>query len=98
MLQRQSGSTADEWQQLRRSELTAVADRERLNAINCAVCVLGISLADLARVLTLAEQAQQGGLSIALGCIGGLQEQLVPKVADRLCAWESDLALEAKAT
>ena len=34
MLRRQSASTSDEWHQLRRSELTAAADRERLDAIS----------------------------------------------------------------
>ncbi len=143
MLRRQSANTADEWQQLRRSELT---DRERLiysgrelqrllhpkapaqhspllytaipntvtvtgdngalavfknglgtntghvDTLEGAVCVSGISPADLSRVLKLAEH---GGLSTELG---GLEEQLVQRVADRLCAWESDLAAEAKAT
>jgi hypothetical protein len=61
-----------------------------------AVCVSGISPADLARVITLAEQ---GDLSTAATtALGGIQEQLVQRVADRLCARESNLALEAKAT
>ena len=47
----------------------------------------GIKPADLAQVFTLAER---GRLNTVLG---GHKEQLVQRVADRLCAWESDLAL-----
>ena len=43
------------------------------------------------RVLTLAEQ---GGLRTELEG----QKRLVQGVTDRLCAWESELATEAKAT
>jgi hypothetical protein len=67
-------------------------DTGQVDTLEGAVCVSGISPADLSWVLTLAEQ---GGLSTELG---GLEEQLVQRVADRLCAWESDLAAEAKAT
>jgi ribonuclease HI len=150
MLRRQSATTTDDWHQLRRSELTAAADRERLNAISRfysgrelqrllhprapaphspalytdipdtvvvtgdsnalavfkdglgpdkaqaemlegAVRVSGIQPADLDRVLSLVER---GGLGAAL--VG--RKRLVQGVADRLCAWESELATEAKAT
>jgi carbamate kinase len=56
-----------------------------------AVCVSNIKLADLGQILTL---AGQGGLPIELEG----QKQTVQGVADRLCAWESELATEAKAT
>ena len=56
-----------------------------------AVCVSGIKPADLGRILTLAEQ---GGLRAELI----RQNRIVQGVTDRLCAWESELATEAKAT
>jgi len=56
-----------------------------------SVCISGIAPADLGKVLCLAEQ---GGLKAQLAG----QKRLVQSATDRLCAWESDLAKEAKAT
>ncbi len=53
--------------------------------------IFGLRPADLDRVLCLVEQ---GGLEAKLQG----QRRLVHSVSDRLCAWESDLAMEAKAT
>ena len=53
--------------------------------------ISGLRPADLDRVLCLVEQ---GGLEAKLQG----QRRLVHSVSDRLCAWESDLAMEAKAT
>jgi ribonuclease HI len=56
-----------------------------------SVCISGIAPADLGKVLGLAEQ---GGLKAQLAG----QKRLVQSATDRLCAWEFDLAKEAKAT
>ena len=55
------------------------------------VCVTGISPADLGKVLCLVERE-----GLAAQVTG--QKRLVQSATDRLCAWESDLATEAKAT
>jgi hypothetical protein len=64
---------------------------DMLALVEGAVCVSGIKPADLDRILTL---AQQGVLCIELK---GLK-RIVQGVADRICAWESELVTEAKAT
>jgi hypothetical protein len=56
-----------------------------------SVCISGISPAELGEVLRLVER---GGLQAK---VTG-QKRLVQSATDRLCAWESDLANEAKAT
>jgi hypothetical protein len=56
-----------------------------------AICISGIQPSDLGRVLALVEQ---GGLGAALAG----RKRLVQGVADRLSSWESELAIEAKAT
>ena len=63
----------------------------QVDMVEGAVCVSGIKPADLGRILTLAEQ---GGLRTELI----RQKRIVQGVTDRLCAWESELATEAKAT
>ncbi len=72
-------------------ERTTILVHSVADTLEGAVCVTGIKPADLAQVLTLAER---GGLNTVLGN----QEQVVQRVAGRLCAWEADLAMEAKAT
>jgi hypothetical protein len=62
----------------------------QIETLEGAIRVSGVKPAALAFLLTLAEQ---GGLSTDLEG----RERLVQGVADRLCAWESDLAVEAKA-
>ncbi len=56
-----------------------------------SVCVSGISPAELGEVLRLVER--EGLQAKVMG-----QKRLVQSATDRLCAWESDLANEAKAT
>ena len=56
-----------------------------------SVCISCIAPADLGKVLFLVEQ---GGLEAQLKG----QKRLVQSATDRLCAWESELAKEAKAT
>jgi ribonuclease HI len=67
------------------------AELTQVDTLEGAVGVSGIKPADLDRILTLAEQ---GGLRIELEG----RKRIVQGVADRLCAWESELATEAKAT
>ena len=66
-------------------------DKVQVERLDGAVCVSGIHPADLDRVLSLVER---GGLAAALKG----RKRLVQGVTDRLCAWESELATEAKAT
>ena len=67
------------------------SDRVQVELLDGTVCVSGIQPADLGRILSLVEQ---GGLGAVL--VG--RKRLVQGVTDRLCAWESELATEAKAT
>ena len=78
-----------------RSDLAAlraeVASRMMQTERDGSVCISGITPADLGKVLCLVERE---GLEAQLTG----QKRLVQSVTDRLCAWESDLAKEAKAT
>ena len=67
------------------------AEWTQVDMVEGAVCVSGIQPAGLSRILTLAEQ---GGLRAELEG----QMLIVQGGTDRLCAWESALATEAKAT